>query len=356
MKFSIATSFYNNPPIYVDRIYSQIKPQTYENWEWVVSDDFSDNAGEIKDKLKKLSAKDPKVKYYETTKKKERFWNPQLGCSGEWVVELGSDNYMFPKLLEIYKKLIENNPGIVGLSSNATQYHGDEFSRYGIHDDTTMEWCKGYNYNRPPYSACYKNVIEDYGYEGLKYFQNDTNIVRQLENKGDWLWVPRNLTKYTKREDSISHKSYSKAEIKEIEEERLLIENKLNRKGITYSTKYLPVVNYCRAFTAYPKINEQSGLNLYFWAGDLEPYEKELLKEVFFDHNLVFEPQDNVDMYFFYVDKGSLRRFKEKIKTLKGKPYNLIYAGREINNNEMHQLVNGGWQTGLFALYKQGVL
>jgi len=80
------------------------------------------------------------------------------------------------------------------------------------------------------------------------------------------------------------------------------------------------------------------------------------LKEVFFDHNLVFEPQDNVDMYFFYVDKGSFDTFKQLIGTLRGKPYQLVYSGGGINNQKMHEIVKGGWQTGIRSLYKQGIL
>ena len=117
MKFSITTSFYNTPLHYIDRVYTQIKNQTYENWEWVVCDDFSDS-GEVRDKLKQICEQDPKVKYYEVSKKKEKFWNPQLGCSGDWVVMFDDDDFHFPKVLEIYKHFIDKHPEVLGISSS----------------------------------------------------------------------------------------------------------------------------------------------------------------------------------------------------------------------------------------------
>lgn len=351
MKFSIATSFYNTPLHYIDRVYTQIKNQTYENWEWVVCDDFSD-FGEVRDKLKQICERDPKVKYYEVSKKKEKFWNPQLGCSGDWVVMFDDDDFHFPKVLEIYKHFIGKHPEVLGISSLATEYNGDEFKNYKVHDDIIDRSCN--RSNTFPYVRAWKNIIKDFvGGKELKFFQNDTNIVRQIEKHGQWLVIPRNLCKYSVREGSISQ---SKHNFKEVEEERKYIESRNKREEISYITKYYPVWEYCRAFTAYPKLNEQSGLNLYFWAADLSYLEKELLKEVFFDHNLVFEPQDNIDMYFFYVDEKSFRRFTEFIPKLKGKPYHLIYSGREINNDKMHQTVVGNWQTGVWSLYKQGIL
>ena len=41
MKFSISTSFYRRAHL-VEQIYQQILDQTHGDWEWVVTDDFSD--------------------------------------------------------------------------------------------------------------------------------------------------------------------------------------------------------------------------------------------------------------------------------------------------------------------------
>ena len=42
MKFTFVTSFYNTEN-YIKELYDSIKSQTYTNWEWIVTDDFSDD-------------------------------------------------------------------------------------------------------------------------------------------------------------------------------------------------------------------------------------------------------------------------------------------------------------------------
>jgi teichuronic acid biosynthesis glycosyltransferase TuaG len=75
MKFTIVTSFYEGSKFVLD-LYNKIKLQTYTNWEWIVTDDFSsDNAKEL---LLELAKNDRKVKYVEQSSKKQMFYNPQL--------------------------------------------------------------------------------------------------------------------------------------------------------------------------------------------------------------------------------------------------------------------------------------
>ncbi len=90
MKFSISTTFYKRSHT-VEYIYKQILDQTYTNWEWIVTDDFSEenNAEEL---LKEICNKDPRVKYYQQSRKKEIFWNPQKGSNGDVVVVLDRIN------------------------------------------------------------------------------------------------------------------------------------------------------------------------------------------------------------------------------------------------------------------------
>jgi teichuronic acid biosynthesis glycosyltransferase TuaG len=70
MKFTLTTSFYNGEQ-FVEQLYENILTQTYRNWEWVVTDDFSsDNTKEI---LLSICNKDRRVKYVEQSSKKEMF-------------------------------------------------------------------------------------------------------------------------------------------------------------------------------------------------------------------------------------------------------------------------------------------
>ena len=70
MKFTLVTSFYNGEN-FIELLYEKIKSQTYKNWEWVVTDDFSNDNG--RQKLIDISNNDRRVKYVELSKKKEMF-------------------------------------------------------------------------------------------------------------------------------------------------------------------------------------------------------------------------------------------------------------------------------------------
>ena len=73
MKFSIVASFYNTSE-YVNKLYDSLLSQTYQNWEWVVTDDFSEHSA--KDKLVEISKNDSRVKYIDQEFKQEIYWNP----------------------------------------------------------------------------------------------------------------------------------------------------------------------------------------------------------------------------------------------------------------------------------------
>ena len=90
MKFTFVTSFYNTEK-YIQGLYESLLSQTYTNWDWVVTDDFSDD--NTKEKLLEICSKDRKVKYVKQSKKKEMFFNPHWFCKdSEIIVELGSDD------------------------------------------------------------------------------------------------------------------------------------------------------------------------------------------------------------------------------------------------------------------------
>jgi len=75
MKFTFVTSFYNTEK-YIQGLYESLLSQTYTNWDWVVTDDFSDD--NTKEKLLEICSKDRKVKYVEQSKKKEMFLHEKI--------------------------------------------------------------------------------------------------------------------------------------------------------------------------------------------------------------------------------------------------------------------------------------
>ncbi len=105
MRFTIFTSFYNYLDTF-DQLKESVFNQTYQNWEWIISDDFSQNT-EVSNKIKQLVAENPrKVKFVEPEYKKQFYWNPPIKHStGDIFMVLDSDDMMHPKLLEVYKRI-----------------------------------------------------------------------------------------------------------------------------------------------------------------------------------------------------------------------------------------------------------
>ena len=120
MKFSIVTSFYNTSE-YVNKLYDSLLSQTYQNWEWVVTDDFSEHSA--KDKLIEISKNDSRVKYIDQEFKQEIYWNPHKYSSldSSFVLHLGSDDILYPKTLEVYKHFFQEHPEVICITSGGSR-------------------------------------------------------------------------------------------------------------------------------------------------------------------------------------------------------------------------------------------
>ena len=79
MKFSIFTSFYDYTDTFEDLVKS-VFDQSYQNWEWIISDDFSTNP-EVLPLLESLAGSSNKIKLVLPSYKKEFYWNPPTSHS-----------------------------------------------------------------------------------------------------------------------------------------------------------------------------------------------------------------------------------------------------------------------------------
>lgn len=289
MKFSISTTFYKRSHT-VEYIYKQILDQTYTNWEWIVTDDFSEenNAEEL---LKDICNKDPRVKYYQQSRKKEIFWNPQKGSNGDVVVVLDSDDYAFPTLLEVYKNFFNKHPEVMGISclshtvnetGNFVEIQGGGTYKVGEHP----------TFNYTPMSRAFRNIYPEFDDGFLKWYQSDTNIVRHMEYLGKWFYLPRTLCEYHYSEDTISRADRSEEDWVDVERERLFIESKFpslqDSNKCSHFLHFLPIEDITRDFAIGEFNKSTTRKNILYIKSDIKPYEKQLLSELFFDHNLYF--------------------------------------------------------------------
>ena len=297
MKFTVSTSFYKRGA-QVSNIYNQVKNQTYNDWEWVVTDDFSSEKS-AKEALLDLAATDSRIKYFEQTRKKELFYNGNRISTGSRVVVFDSDDFAYPKTLEVYNHFFLKHPEVMGMSCEP-YITGLEGQWVGIGGGGELFTEENTKYNFIPHCRSWRNVILEFDDGKLQWFQNDTNVVRHVENLGKWLHLPRVLCNYTYSKDSFSRSLFTDAEILSIEKERRFIESKFphlnNPDKITTSLYYLPVSYLARDFSVSSFNTSKTRNKILYIKSDIKPFERSLLNELFFDHDLYYD--FNLDMKF----------------------------------------------------------
>jgi len=292
MKISISTSFYKRSHL-VENLYNQILNQTHTDWEWIVTDDFSKelNAEEL---LREICEKDPRVKYYNQVRKKECFYNPQRGATGDIIAQFDSDDFAYPRLLEYYNHLFLKHPDVYGISclSHNVDSNGNWIEVQGGGHYHFEESSK---FNYTPMGRAWRNVITEFDNGILEYYQNDTNIVRHIETVGKWLYIPRVLYRYYYSQDTFSRMpGRTDEEFTKIEAERLFIERKFpqldNPDKLTTSLYYFPITQTARDFALADFNLAKERKKILYIKEDIKVYERQLLKELFYDHDLYFDP------------------------------------------------------------------
>jgi glycosyltransferase involved in cell wall biosynthesis len=295
MKFSISTTFYKRAHT-VEHLYQQILEQTHTDWEWIVTDDFSEeNSAEAL--LKEICANDSRVKYYEQSRKKEIFWNPQKGSTGDIVVVLDSDDYAFPKLLETYNHFFTKHSDVMGISClSHTINESRNFAE--IQGGGTFKCEESSTFNFTPMSRAFRNVYPEFDDGTLQWYQSDTNIVRHMEVLGKWFYIPRTLCEYYYSPDTISRATRTDEQWADIERERLFIENKFpflhNDDKCSSLLYYVPVRDMARDFALCEFNKATTRKKILYIKSDIKPSERQLLKELFFDHDLYFDYNLNI--------------------------------------------------------------
>ena len=119
MKLSIVTSYYNSEG-FIDEQSESILSQTYQNWEWIICDDYSTDG--TKQKLIELASKDTRIKLVEPKFKKEIWWNPQTYATGDIVCPIDGDDAILPGTFDKIVHYFSKHEDVVLLHFNANKY------------------------------------------------------------------------------------------------------------------------------------------------------------------------------------------------------------------------------------------
>ncbi|EOX0264158.1 glycosyltransferase family 2 protein [Escherichia coli] len=128
---SIITATYNSEK-YILEVYESIKKQKHENWEWIVTDDFSTD--KTFDILKSIANKDKRVKIFQNHINSGAALsrnNSMKNAAGEFIAFIDSDDLWFPdKLSKQIQFMNENNIDFSFTSYELINEKGESLNKY----------------------------------------------------------------------------------------------------------------------------------------------------------------------------------------------------------------------------------
>lgn len=318
MKFSIVSTFYNNTIEEIQLLMNSILEQTYTNWEWIISDDFSKDSTDHIEYLKTLPSKDKRIRYIEQKTKKEIFWNPQTYAVGDIVILIGGDDTILPKTLEVYHNHFLKYPDVIMVTSESNILKPNvvysSFLDYknfsNIFDKRNLFPLGWLNMGVP---LAWRNVSIDFttGFNlNGREIINDYLIHTKLEEIGRFIHIPRVFYNYKIREDSVSRKidddnSFNENNIFNFDN---VIEQRRDGREVQGCLDiYNDIIKESHAFY-YSKLNNEktSQFISFITTTEISQHKKQRIKEVWSDHDLHFNTvNDKIDYFIFYLNEDS---------------------------------------------------
>lgn len=108
-KVSIITPSFNSEA-WIEKTYDSIKSQTFSNWEWLITDDCSDDGTWFL--IKELSTKDQRIKVFKNNHNSGAAVSRNNSLShakGEYIAFIDSDDLWLPTKLEEQVRFMSNN-------------------------------------------------------------------------------------------------------------------------------------------------------------------------------------------------------------------------------------------------------
>ena len=319
MKFTIYSGFFNNLH-HFENVWKGIKNQTYDNWEWIISDDFSDNQDDAKF-LEDFANSTPKVRYIKPRWKREFFFNPPVEIStGDIMVVQDVDDYPHPKLLEVYKFNYDKFPGVEMISCSSmirdnnisgyiSYYKNNHFKNvYNIKQAVESKMFR-YLGDARSYRIRERIANEFVACDQFKYsFTDEMFKVYTIEKRGDILFLPRILHTYTQYSDSSISFEVRPVEIlqKIGEENREYFRQRDETINIDELDSIEHYYDECydtwcmMLFSDHYMFTQKFKFDIH--SSELTPRSRVRVKELYFDHDIRYlEFREDSDYAFFKI-------------------------------------------------------
>jgi glycosyltransferase involved in cell wall biosynthesis len=344
-KFGIYTTFYNCER-FVDIVFSNLEKLNYENFEWHMVDDFSqDNTRQmVLDRIEKSSIKD-KIKFFDQSEKKEMYWKPNVFFDNtfDWIVLVDSDDLVDPNFLKIYDFYAQKYDDITLMSSEFHKINEDNGSLHSItylnNNDIISKKINRYHptidyLNNTSYS-CYgvlrafkHSVIDEFKIDDMLSCAEDSYHVFWSNSYGKYLHIPRPLYTWTMRDDSESH---SKQVPPNFNGNFNIALNKLKSSDFGVNMDFNELYVETCTLSSY-NIGDLKGNKVSLWSRFLSENQKQKLIELYQDIDLSFNNLDS-DIHVFSLNYMNKKELDNIIPKVSNKKLLFYYLNENYHSN-----------------------
>lgn len=216
-KISIVTATYNSER-FLDDLINSIFGQTYQDWEWIITDDCSsDNTFKI---LNDLQKKDARVKVYQNSVNSGAAVsrnNCLKYASGDYVAFVDSDDiWVSEKLSMQVEFMIQNHLDFTFTAYSLIDEKGHEKNSVIDNNNKKTEFSYNDMLNKRATLGCStvilrRNIIDDFNMPLLRTGQDYAFWLKILKENHTAVLLPVPLTRYRIVSNSISRNKFKKA-------------------------------------------------------------------------------------------------------------------------------------------------
>jgi glycosyltransferase involved in cell wall biosynthesis len=344
IKFGIYTSFYNCKR-FVDKIFTSIETLNYDNFEWHITDDYSkDNTKSLMlERLEKSSLKH-KIIYYEQSEKKQMYWKPNefFDDSFEWIILMDADDDFDKNCLNVYNSFLYGRDDISLVSSDNHKLYEEtkllHSISYLLNDDIISNKIKTYHpscdyLNNISYSCFghlrgFKNIIPSFDVDDMLACAEDSYHVFWSNSFGKYLHIPRPLYIWNLRDDSESH---SKSIPPNFNANFNIALNKLNQSDGGVDKTFNDIYVETSTLGSY-EFEKLKGKKVSLWTRVLSQGQKDILKKLYYDVDLVFNTVE-AEIHLFSLNYFNENDLDEILQKTKDKKMMFYYQNQKYHSD-----------------------
>jgi glycosyltransferase involved in cell wall biosynthesis len=344
IKFGIYTTFYNCER-FIDNIFTSIEMLNYDNFEWHITDDFSkDNTKSlVLERLDKSPLKH-KIVYCEQSEKKQMYWKPNefFDNSFEWIILVDADDNFDKNCLNVYNSFLYGKDDVSLVSSDSHKIYEETKSLHSIsyllNDDIISNKIKRYHpscdyLNNISYSCFghlrgFKNIIPSFDVDDMLACAEDSYHVFWANSFGKYLHIPRPLYIWNLRDDSESH---SKSVPANFNGNFNIALNKLNQSDGGIDKMFNDIYVETSTLTSY-EFEKLKGKKVSLWTRVLSQGQKDMLKKLYYDVDLVFNTTD-AEIHLFSLNYFNENELDEILRETKGKQMMFYYQNQKYHSD-----------------------